>query len=121
MEPKILASYTRQYSEIPSIQRASRVEYTLCRTGKEMRLVVRVLGARKRAAVCELPGMDAAYACGVLQYLYENAVKVEHVRDVIQDLRPEARDHLFDGTEEQASAPERNWGDTWPVVWASAQ
>lgn len=86
MDPVILAMYTRHYSEIPHLQRPFSVDYMLCRTGGALRIVVRAVGVGKRAAVCELPGADVPCACGVLRYLYENAIPVEHIRDIVEGL-----------------------------------
>ncbi len=88
MDPAVIASYTRHYSKIPYLQDANRVEYTLCRTPQGLRLEVReVLGAR-RAAACMLPGYDPDYARGLLQFLYEHAIPVQSVCDIVQDLGP---------------------------------
>ena len=86
MEPLILASYVRRYSEIPFLQHAVQVTYTLFETDGHLRMLVCQGGARAPAALCELPGLNAQAACGVLQYLYENAVPVEQVQDVVSDL-----------------------------------
>ncbi len=91
MKTAALASFTKDYSEIPGLQRAAHVEYALF--GAEGRLHVRVravCGGKTRAALCELPGLDAGFARGVVRYLYENAVPVEHVRDILEELQYKA-------------------------------
>ena len=88
METAVLLSFTKEYSDIPDLQRAARVEYALRRAGGRLQVCVRAeCGGQKRAALCELPGLDVSYARGVLRYLYENAVAVEHVRDILEELQ----------------------------------
>ena len=85
----ILAVYTRYYSEIPPLQHAGCAEYVLCRVEGTLCLLVRAQHAgeeRARAARCELCGAREDTARQVLRFLYENAVSVENICDVVQDI-----------------------------------
>ena len=90
---ELLAVYTRCYSDIPPFQRPGCTEYILCRAEGVLRIIVRTqhLGeAAMRAAQFELCGADGTTARRLLLFLYENAVSVENVCDVLQDLLPAA-------------------------------
>lgn len=86
MEPVVLAAYTRHYTQLPLLQSAACVEYALYEDGGQLYIKAARNGGQA-LAVCPLPGAAPAYARDLLRYLYENAVAVEHIRDVIADLR----------------------------------
>lgn len=85
-----MAVYTRRYSELPPFQRAGYTEYALLRQQEgTLRLVVRARRGNAgpvRAAQCELVDVDTATARCLLCFLYENAVSVENVCDILQDI-----------------------------------
>ena len=88
---ELLAVYTRCYSDIPPFQRPGCTEYALCRAEGILRVIVRTQHADEaamRAAQCELCGVDGVTARRLLLFLYENAVSVENVCDILQDLLP---------------------------------
>lgn len=87
----ILAVYTRCYSAIAPFQTEGCAEYILCRVGGGLRLIVQARHAgeeKARVAQCELRGVQETTARGLLQFLYENAVSVENVCDIVQDVCP---------------------------------
>ena len=67
-----LAHYVREYSALPGLQQAHRVEYTL--RSSEAAPV-----SYYTAALEEVP------ACRLLCYLYENSIGPEQLRDVLSD------------------------------------
>ena len=67
-----LAHYVREYSALPGLQQAHRVEYT--RRSSEAAPV-----SYYTAALEEVP------ACRLLCYLYENSIGPEQLRDVLSD------------------------------------
>lgn len=87
MIPRLLAAHTRVYTELPPYQQAGRVEYALYAAEDGLRLVVQEQSGRHWTCVCQLEDMPPGRACNLLQYLYENAVAVQNVRDVVKDLR----------------------------------
>lgn len=85
-----MAVYTRWYSELPPFQRSGCTEYALlCQGAGVLRLVVRTRRGdeeKARIAQCELMDVDTVTARRLLRFLYENAVSVENVCDVLQDV-----------------------------------
>ena len=87
MVPQLLAAYTRTYTELPPYQRAGRVEYTLYRMNDSaLQLVVQEQEGRRWTCICDLADMPPGRACDLLRFLYENAVAVQNVGDVVKDL-----------------------------------
>lgn len=68
-----LAHYVREYSALPGLQQAHRVEYTLRRSSEAAPV------SYYTAALEEVP------ACRLLCYLYENSIGPEQLRDVLSD------------------------------------
>lgn len=73
-----LAHYVREYSALPGLQQAHRVEYTLRRSD-----------ARRSSEAAPVSYYTAALeevpACRLLCYLYENSIGPEQLRDVLSD------------------------------------
>lgn len=86
MEPKLIARRLKQYSELPPFQRAQRTEYLLCEADGELCLTVRADTDPPQEARCVLKGKDRQAGCALLQLLYENAVAVNAVPDIVEDL-----------------------------------
>ena len=73
-----LARYVREYSALPGLQQAHRVEYTmLCFSARRSSEAAPV--SYYTAALEEVP------ACRLLCYLYENSIGPEQLRDVLSD------------------------------------
>ena len=65
-----LAHYVREYSALPGLQQAHRVEYTL---------------RRSDTMLCYTAALEEVPACRLLCYLYENSIGPEQLRDVLSD------------------------------------
>ena len=72
-----LAHYVREYSALPGLQQAHRVEYTLRFSARRSSEAAPV--SYYTAALEEVP------ACRLLCYLYENSIGPEQLRDVLSD------------------------------------
>lgn len=83
-----LAQYDRTYTEIPGLQDAEVLRYTLFRRGQELLVSVSALQKLRRRAECVLPEGKETVACGLLLFLYENSVEPENLCDVIADVCP---------------------------------
>ena len=80
-----LAHYVREYSALPGLQQADRVEYTLHRS--DSMLCFSACRKSKAAPVrFYTTALQEAPACRMLCYLYENAIAPEQLRDVLSDL-----------------------------------
>lgn len=86
MQPTLLAAYTRVYSDLPPFQSAGQTEYALYEIGGRLHVTAHAVGCTAQRSACELTGQSAAHARHLLQFLYENAVPVQHLCDVVQDL-----------------------------------
>ena len=79
-----LARYVREYSALPGLQQADRVEYTLCRHEDML-----CFSARRSSEAAPVSYYTAALeevpACRLLCYLYENSIGPEQLRDVLSD------------------------------------
>ena len=79
-----LARYVREYSALPGLQQADRVEYTLCRREDML-----CFSARRSSEAAPVSYYTAALeevpACRLLCYLYENSIGPEQLRDVLSD------------------------------------
>jgi hypothetical protein len=81
-------NYVREFSEIPSLQHAGRINYCLSLKDGEYHITAKqsfVADAASRIEDCELPEIARALAERLLLLLYENAVPLENLRDVIAD------------------------------------
>lgn len=84
MEEKIIAAYIRDYSELPGLQKAARIEYRLLRVEGNFCLSLQSRPGG-RSAVCSLPGLAGELASGLLRFVYENGICPEQLADVVQD------------------------------------
>ncbi len=80
-----LAYYVREYSALPGLQQADKVEYTL-RRSKDMLC----FSAKRRNTAAPVIFYTAALeegpACRLLCYMYENSIAPEQMHDVLCDL-----------------------------------
>lgn len=82
--------YVREYSELPGLQQAGSLRYSLSTDNAGCCLQVQRYWADGRpadgqCAVCRLSGVTRSTAEHLLRYLYENGVEPVHARDIVQD------------------------------------
>lgn len=82
-----VAAYTRDYSPIESLQRAHSLRYLLeqCQGQLQIRVIC-TQAEQSTSVVCHLQGISVGFANGLLKFLYENAVPVEQIVEVLQDI-----------------------------------
>lgn len=83
-ETQTIFALVRDYTELPGLQHAGRVEYALCRDAGG--LALRLCGPAGQGASCAVPHLAEPAAGALLRFLYENAVPAAQLRDVVQDL-----------------------------------
>ena len=78
--------YFKKFSSIPRIQQAEELCYRLIESKGEYSLEVSsIIEGEQRAQMISLPGLEKEVAVCLLQYLYENAVRLESCQEVIDD------------------------------------
>lgn len=86
-QAELLESYARNFSEIKDLQEAHRIGYALYKNAGHLAVVVcrETADGTPRAIRCTLQDVSEEFGCGLLRFLYENAVPPENACDVIRD------------------------------------
>lgn len=80
-----IAVYQRPFSEIEGLQQAASVRYLLYEQEDVLKIQVERCGMQPRSSRYDLPSLTRRKACGLLQFLYENAVQPENMCDLLEE------------------------------------
>ena len=87
MKENVWCVFVREYSELPGLQRAGRICYSLVQAGGGLclRAEKEQASASPVAATCTLTGVTRHTAENLLRFLYENAVEPSSLNAVVSD------------------------------------